>query len=328
MEMSKTKLHVVFVGTDRRIVREVYSECYLSRDCGIPHIHILDNLILDILNAHHIMPMPFYDIKADRFNFKVSDLLSIINNAEEDPDEILLEILEVESECGDIIEYIHLEPGLWKTDESGKYRICDDSIYHIIMDTKVLPLVEDNTISFDDGAAMTLFSYLINNMSFHYFDHSEDDEDDCECDGNCDECDECDDCDFEYCCKTDDDCVDCDISDDDNEEIEINNCCKNDDIIEHSTNIKTDESMACKFCGCPNKDICNTTTLEQTDSSVESLYPKIMVADVTDKSYAEGLSDIIKNRITSIKNKSNNKIKSDDGVNKYYGTIRRHKRSK
>jgi hypothetical protein len=315
MEMLKTKLHVVFVGTDRRIIREVYTNCFLTRDCGIPHIHILDDMIMDMLEEYDKMPMPFYDIKSDRFNFKVSELCDITEEAEKTPDEILLEILEVESEDGDVIEYIHLEPGLWKTDDDGRYRICDDSINHLIMDTKILPMIEDNSISFDDGAAMTLFYYLSNNMSFHYFDTDNDEDIDCkyECDGDCNNCDN----------------MHCQNPPVDECGIEDGTVFKDhiDGSVDKVTgNVDDGDDIECKLCGCPKKDECKNTIIKQPDFCVESLYPKNMTDEgIINK---KKLADIMNERVKSIKNKKHNKIKFDGGITKYYGTIRHHKRRK
>lgn len=268
MEMRKTKLHAVFVDKNRRLIREVYNECFLTRNTGIPYIHIIDGMILDILDLHGKMPLMFYDVHKDRFNFKVSNLMDISQHPEKDPDEILLEILEVRDESGDVIEYIHLEPGLWKEDKDGKYRMCDESILHIIMDTKIVPMIKAETIEWNGGAAMTLLSHLINNLTYQYFDRGgcddeEEEDDDCPGSGDCDDCEFYDD--EKECCT----CHGCDFEDDcDDEYIEYGAECNGDcescedfdckNIPDNDDSSECDDcDMECDTCegDCCNEDI-------------------------------------------------------------------------
>ena len=252
MENVKTDLRVVFVDTNRRVIREVLTECHLFKN-EMPNIFITDHLIVDMLGGYEDMPIPFYDIENDRFNFKTSKISDLSKHNEPIPDEIILEIMEVVDEDTDNVQYIHLEPGLWKADDEGSYRMCDDSILHILMETKILPMVEDNMIGFEDGAAMTLFFSLHDNLSFHYFDNrndeDEDDEegdnDDNECDGACENCPRCS---PENCDKWDEcEIKDLDFNDDEDEDDYDKpvSCTRGDIKCSHE---------CCKDCDC--KDGC------------------------------------------------------------------------
>lgn len=183
----KVNLHVIFVNDDRRVVRELYSDCMLNRE-GIPSITIYDEMILDIFDKvwndyfergdNKFIDIPFYDVGIDRFMFKSSNISDLSLHAENDPEEIIIEILEVKDWDANVASYIHLEPGLWKNDDMiGKYRACDDAILHIVMDSKILDLVHNNDISFEDGAAMTLFSFCLSHLELDMdFNHRDSDD--------------------------------------------------------------------------------------------------------------------------------------------------------
>lgn len=271
MEMRKTPLHIAFVDKNRRLIREVYSECFLTRNAGIPYIHFIDDLIVDMLDLHDKMPLMFYDVHDDRFNFKVSNIMDISQHPENNPDEIVLEILEIRDDSGDVVEYIHLEPGLWKEDEDGRYRMCDDSVYHLTMDIKVLPMVKNNIIGFEDGAAMTLLSHLINNLTYQYFDRSgyddeEEEDDDCPGSGDCDDCEFYDD--EKECCT----CHGCDFEDDcDDEYIEYGAECNGDCESCEDFDCKNtpDDDSECDDCDMDcvtcEGDCCNDDVIEFED---------------------------------------------------------------
>lgn len=225
-QIVKTKLHTVYVDEHRKVIRDEYGECTLVR-AEIPYI------IIKGLTEQRI---PFYSIENDRFNFNTSDLFDLSMYATKNPEEIVMEVLELKANDGTIMT-VDLEPGMCKVNENDeRYRMCDDSSFHIVMETKVLPFVEDGIVSFDDGAAMTLFFHLINNMSWHFFDNEDDD---CEC--CCDDEDYDDDDDDEDCegctgkCGTCDCKCDADLDDDEDENDEDYDICDITD--EHLVNI-------------------------------------------------------------------------------------------
>lgn len=303
MEKVKTPLHVLFVDSNRRFIREIYSECYLSRDTEshIPIINILDELVLDMLECRDDMPMPFYDINRDKFNFKCSNIMNLMDANEELPDEIVLEVLEVRDDYNEVIEYIHLEPGLWKSDDDGRYRMCDESILHIVMDTKVIPMVKNNTVGFEDGGAITLFYYLYNNLSFHYFDRDDEDE---FYDENCEESDsESDELNMESCEGS---CEKCTKFDYTNGEAEAcSRECDDPNTTEYQ-DTPFDMVVDCEYCGCPKKDKCNKKQHTQIDD-VESIYPRIVISKKRIKSNKEDIKNkynkIFNNRVSNLKKK-------------------------
>ena len=170
--MENVKLRVVIVSEKGRFVKEIMSECNFYNDCPIPHIIITDYAITSMVGVANIWVLQFYDIKDDKFNFEVSDLMELVRSSNQVPSEIRIELLEIADSSGKA-RYILLEPGLWKEDVNGKYRMCDNSIRHIIMETKILPMIESNQIGWDDGAVITLLAYLENNLEFTYFGNRE-----------------------------------------------------------------------------------------------------------------------------------------------------------
>ena len=239
-KIVKTKLHTVYVDEHRKVIRDEYGECTLVR-AEIPYI------IIKGLTEQRIL---FYSIENDRFNFNTSDLFDLSMYATKNPEEIVMEVLELKANDGTIMT-VDLEPGMCKVNENDKrYRMCDDSSFHIVMETKVLPFVEDGIVSFDDGAAMTLFFHLINNMSWHFFDNEDDDDDDdddeycegctgkcgtcnCKCDADLDDDEDCEDCTGK--CGTCNCTCDADLDDDEDENDEDYDICDITD--EHLVNI-------------------------------------------------------------------------------------------
>jgi hypothetical protein len=256
-KIVKTKLHTVYIGEDRKVIRDEYRECILVR-AEMPYI---------IIKGLQEQRIPFYSIENDRFNFNTSDLFDLSMYATKNPEEIVMEMLELKANDNTGIT-IDLEPGLFKKNKKGaQYRMCDDSSLHIVMDTKILQFVEDGIVSFDDGAAMTLFFHLINNMSWHFFDNEDDD---CDCDCCCDEdddddCCNCYDCDNfdpdnEEChCKCKDDCDECDgdCDDDDEDSDCVDNYCQ---LCCDKFDTENDVCMCdkdCEKCEYPdNKNVC------------------------------------------------------------------------
>lgn len=233
MKNVKTDLRVVFVDTNRHVTREILTSCHLYRHTKTnnPYISIDDGMVLEILNPDDDY-LVFYDIGKDRFNFNVTNLMNLRDSSQPNPEEIIIEILEVIGESGERT-YVHLEPGLWEEDEIGRYRICDNAIMQIIMHEKVLPMVKKKMIGFEDGAAMTMFYFLNDNLSLNFFgfdnnsDESDEVDDDeeyvecacCGCDRHDEEKDECM-CDHTYCngCDAEYSCGVCSLYNEDRDE--------------------------------------------------------------------------------------------------------------
>jgi len=151
-QICNTKLHVIFVNRERYITKEVIIPCMLNRDADIPYINFKNNYDITYIfdyytNEQDMCTIPFYDEKLDRFNFKCSNLYILESNKYDVPDEIEIDILDVtylDDDDDTCSEHVLLEPGLWKGDEDGvPYRICDDSMNHVILDVKVPELVEE-----------------------------------------------------------------------------------------------------------------------------------------------------------------------------------------
>jgi hypothetical protein len=168
-DRTRLPLHVLFVDSERQLIREILTTCYLSRQT-MPKIVIYDNIIADVLDIDSGDSLPFYDIDDNRFNFTCSNLMNLDVSSRSLPREIIIEILECGDEDYEPVTYIHLEPGLWKKDDNKRYheRICDNSIFHTVMDTKILPNINNETFDFDDGAAIERFYRLNNSLEFQF----------------------------------------------------------------------------------------------------------------------------------------------------------------
>jgi hypothetical protein len=294
MKNVKTDLRVVFVDTNRHITREILTTCQLYRytKTNNPYISIDDGLVLEIIN-HDDNYLVFYDIGKARFNFNVTNLMNLRDSSQPNPDEIIIEILEVIGESGERT-YVHLEPGLWEEDEVGRYRICDNAIMQIIMHDKVLPMVKKKMIGFEDGAAMTLFYSLKDNVSLHFFEFgnnseesdeldADDDEEyaDCACDGCSlynEDRDECT-CDYSLC----DDCDNTrDISD---YATDINECVRESvnsfiDHVDECNKQPTDSITGCEDKQCTHKCCDNCKCDEQCESRIhkpKNELPKVVI---------------------------------------------------